>query len=97
VSCKHGGTNSNINTPDNKLKLNGQSCYTTVSGTLVGCTQIGPGLTPCTTFVISTGSSIKTKISNQGCIRIDDNGTTNGVPDNTCSVTNAGQTKWKSV
>ena len=98
--CGHGGTVTLVPS-GGKLKAGGADALTAtmvVGAAIVGCTQVGPGLTPCTAVVSITGG-IAAKLKEAGNLVLLDTlaGTTNGVPSNNLlAATSPGQTKLKA-
>lgn len=88
IVCIHGGTGEiNPLLPDTFLHIDGNSCYSTVSGAITECSFTPP----CASFTIE-GTSTKLQISGKGVVLMGDTGSTNNGPD-MAIVTAAGQEK----
>lgn len=93
IVCVHGGTGEiNPLLPDTFLRIDGNSCYSTVSGTITGC-PFAPGgvASPCVTFTID-GTSNNLQINSAGVVLMGDSGSTNN-GSGMAIVTAAGQEK----
>ncbi len=98
IECNHSGVATLVTAGQTKAKSDSQLILTDVDGAVIsGCTQTGGGQTPCTVIVSLVGSSTKATAGGTAVILEGDIGTTNGVPVNVLTVSDAGQTKAKAT
>jgi hypothetical protein len=94
VVCSHQAT-ATLTASQSKLKAGGSAVLLAtdiVGATIAACTNVGTGLTPCSTVVsLIAGQSTKLTIGSQPVLLDSATGPTNGFPAATWSVKSAGQ------
>lgn len=95
IRCNHAGTAVLASTA--KLRVNGTPVLLDdpISFAPGSCTQVGSGLTPCTSLSVTGGKAAKLKVGGKPVLLDSLSGKTNGSPEFSFTVT-AGQSKLKA-
>ncbi len=97
IKCSHSGVALLVST--GKLKVSGSPVLLdgdTIAFAPGTCTQVGSGLTPCTTLTVAGGQSTKLTVGGKAVLLESITGQTNGNPVFTFTAS-AGQSKLKAT